>query len=63
MTGTARAWLVWVAGVAGAAGVGCICCAGHGNAGCTAKKQCLVGACSVAFVPLGTVLTALTLHS
>ena len=59
----AGAWLVWVASVAGAAGVGCICCAGGDGAGCAAKKQCLVRACSVAVVPLGTVLTALTLHS
>ena len=50
--------------VAGAVDVGCMCCAGcGGDAGCAAKKQCLVGACSVAVVPLGTVLTALTLHS
>ena len=32
-------------------------CAGGGNAGCAAEKQCLVGSCSVAVVPLGTVLT------
>ena len=38
-------------------------CAGGGSAGCTAKKQCLIGACSVAVVPLGAVSTALTLHS
>ena len=43
---------------AACAGAGC-----GGNAGCAAEKQCLVGACSVAVVPLGTVLTALTLHS
>ena len=52
------AWLVWVASVAGAVAVGCIC-----YAGCATKKQCLVGACSVAVVPLEAVLTALTLHS
>ena len=55
---TAGAWLVWVASVTGAAGIGCICCAG-----CTAKKHCQVGTCGVAVVPLGTVSTALTLHS
>ena len=44
--------------------LGCICCAGHGNASCcAAKKWCLVGACGVAVVPIGTVSTALTLHS
>ena len=63
MVGTAGTWLVWDAGVTGAAGVGCICCAGSGSAGCTTEKWCLVRACSVAVVPLGTVLTALTLHS
>ena len=42
--------------------MGCILCVGHGNAGCATEKWCLVGACSVAVVPLGTVLTALTLH-
>ena len=41
----------------------CMCGAGGGDAGCAAKKQCLVGACGVAVVPLGTVLAALTLHS
>ena len=63
MVGTARAWLIWVTHVAGAVGVGCICCAGGDGAGCTAKKQCLIGACSVAVVPLGAVLTALMLCS
>ena len=63
MTGTAGAWFIWVASVAGAVDVGCMCGADGGNAGCPAEKQCLVKACSVAVVPLGTVLTALTLHS
>ena len=43
--------------------VGCMHGAGGGEAGCPAEKQCLVGACGVAVVPLGTVLAALTLHS
>ena len=63
MAGTAGAWLVWVASVAGAAGVGCIHCAGCSGAGCTFKKHCQLGTCGVAFVPLGTVSTALTLCS
>ena len=46
-----------------AAGVGCMCCAGGGSAGCSTEKQCLVGACGVAVVPLGTVSTTLTLCS
>ena len=54
---------IWVASVAGAVEVGCMCFAGRGNAGCAAEKWCLVRACSVAVLPLGTVLTALTLHS
>ena len=63
MMGTAGAWFIWVAGVAGAADVGCMHDAGGGDAGCPAEKQCLVRACSVAVVPLGIVLTALTLYS
>ena len=63
MAGTAGACFIWVAGVAGVADVGCICSAGGGDAGCAAKKQCLVRACSVAVMPLGTVSAALTLHS
>ena len=63
MAGTAGACLIRVAGVAGAADVGCMCGAGGGDAGCATKKQCLVRACSVAVVPLRTVLAALTLHS
>ena len=53
--------------------LGCWCCrcsrcglhvsVGGGSAGCATEKQCLVGACSVVVVPLGTMLTALTLHS
>ena len=43
--------------------MGCMHGAGGGNVGCAAKKWCLVGACSVAVVPLGTVSTALTLCS
>ena len=61
--GTVGAWFIRVAGVAGAVGVGCMCCAGCGSAGCATEKQCLIGACGVAVMPLGTVLTALTLHS
>ena len=61
MAGTAGACFIWVAGVAGAADVGCMHGADGGNAGCSTKKQCLVGTCSVAVVPLGTVLAALTL--
>ena len=53
----------WVASVADAAGVGCMCGASVGDAGCSTLKQGLVRACSVAVVPLGTVLVALTLHS
>ena len=52
-----------VASVAGAADVGCIHGACGGNVGCPAKKWYLVRACGVAVVPLGTVSTALTLHS
>ena len=63
MTGTAGAWFISVASVAGAVDVGCMCSAGGGNVGCAAEKWCLVGTCSVAVVPLGTVLTASTLHS
>ena len=63
MAGTAGAWLIWVASVAGAAGVGCICCVGGGGAGCTTKRCCQVRTCGVAVVPLGTVSTALALHS
>ena len=63
MVGTAGAWFIWVACIAGAVDVGCMCGAGGGNAGCAAEKWCLVGACGVAVVPLGTVSTALTLHS
>ena len=63
MAGTAGAWFIWVAGVAGAVDVGCMHCAGGGDAGCAAEKWCLVRACGVAVVPLGTVLTTLTLHS
>ena len=63
MVGTAEACFVWVASVAGAADVGCMHGAGRGDAGCAAKKQWLDRACSVALVPLGTVLAALTLHS
>ena len=63
MAGTAEACFIWVASVAGAADVGCMCSAGGGDAGCAAKKWCLVGACSVAVVPLGTVSAALTLCS
>ena len=47
----------------GAADVGCMCGAGGGDAGCAAMKWGLDRACSVAVVPLGTVLAALTLHS
>ena len=63
MAGTAGACFIWVAGVAGAVDVDCMCSAGAGDAGCATKKQCLVRACSVAVVSLGTVLAALTLHS
>ena len=58
MAGTAGACFIWVASVAGAADVGCMHGAGVGNAGCAAKKQWLDRACSVAVVPLGTVLAA-----
>ena len=54
---------VCIASVAGAVGVGCMHCAGAGNAGSAAEKQCLVGACGVAVVPLGAVSTILILHS
>ena len=40
--------------------MGCMHGAGRGNAGCTAKKQWLDRACSVAVMPLGTVSAALT---
>ena len=63
MAGTAGAWFIWFAGVAGAVNVGCMHGAGGGNAGCAAEKWCLIGACSVAVVPLGRVSTVLTLHS
>ena len=63
MIGTAEACFIWVASVAGAVDVGCMHGVGGGNAGCATKKWCLVRACSVAVVPLGTVLAALTLHS
>ena len=61
MSGTVGACIICVAGVAGAADVGCMHGTDGGNAGCSALKWGL--ACSVAGVPLGTVLTALTLHS
>ena len=63
MAGTAGACFIWVASVAGAADVGCMHGAGGGDVGSAAKKRCLVGACSVVVVPLGTVSAALTLHS
>ena len=63
MTGTAGALFIWVAGVTGAVDGSCMHGAGGGDAGCAAEKWCLVGACGVAVVPLGTVSTALTLHS
>ena len=63
MAGTVGTCFIWVASVAGVVDVGCMHCTGGGNAGCAAKKWCLVGACSVAVVPLGTMSTALTLHS
>ena len=63
MAGTAGACFVWVASGAGAADIGCMHGAGGGDAGCAATKCGLVRACSVAVVPLGTVLAALTLHS
>ena len=63
MAGTAGACFIWVASVAGAADMGCMCGAGVGDAGCASKKQWLDRAYSVAVVPLGTVLPALTLHS
>ena len=63
MVGTAGACCIWVASVAGAGDVGCMHGAGGGDAGCAAKKWWLDRACSVAVVPLGTVLAALTLHS
>ena len=61
MAGTAGACFIWVAGVAGATDVGCMHGAGVGDAGCSTKKWGL--ACNVAGVPLGTVLSALTLRS
>ena len=63
MAGTAGACFIWVASVAGAADVDCMHGTGGGDAGCAAKKQWLDRACSVAVVPLGTVLAALILHS
>ena len=63
MAGTVGACFIWVASVAGAADVGCMHGAGGGDAGYATKKWCLIGACSVAVVPLGTVSAALTLHS
>ena len=63
MAGIVGACFICVAGVAGAAGVGCMHGAGVGDAGCATKKQWLDRACGVAEVPLGTVSTALTLHS
>ena len=63
VAGTTGAWLVWVAGVAGAAGVSYMCYAGCGSTGGATEKWCLVGACGMAVIPLGTVLTTLTLHS
>ena len=63
LVGTAGASFIWVASGAGVADVGCMHGAGGGKAGCAAKKWCLVRACGVAVVPLGTVLAALTLHS
>ena len=63
MVGTAGACFIWVVSVVGAADVGCMHGAGGGGAGCAAKKLWLDRACSVAVVPLGTVLAALTLHS
>ena len=63
MVGTAGAWFIWVASVVGAVDVGCMCSAGGGNAGYATEKWCLVRAHGVAVVPLGTVSTALTLHS
>ena len=59
MAGTAGAWFIWVAGVVDAVDVGCMCGAGGGSAGCATEKLCLVGACGVAVVPLGTVSIAL----
>ena len=63
MARTAGACFIWVASVAGAADVGSMHGAGGGDAGCAAKKQGLNRTCSVAVVPLGTVLAALTLHT
>ena len=63
MAGTAGACFIWVASIAGAVNVGGMLGAGGGDAGCAAEKWCLVRACGMAVVPLGTVLTALTLHS
>ena len=63
MAGTAGACFIWVASGAGAVDVGCMHGAGGGDTGCAAEKWCLVRACSVVVVPLGTVSTALTLHS
>ena len=63
VVGTGGACFMWVSSVAGAVDVGCMCGAGEGNAVYPTEKQCLVRACSVAVVPLGTVFTALMLHS
>ena len=63
MVATAGACFIWVASDAGAADVGCMHGAGGGDAGCSAIKWGLNRASSVAVVPLGTVLAALTLHS
>ena len=43
--------------------MGCMHGAGAGDAGCSTMKWGLNRACSVAVVPLGRVLAALTLHS
>ena len=63
MAGTAGNCFIWVASIAGAVDAGCMHGASGGDAGCAAKKWCLVRACGVAVVPLGTVSAALTLHS
>ena len=47
MVGTGGACFIWAASVAGTADVGCMCGAGRGDAGCTAKKWWLDRACSV----------------
>ena len=63
MAGAAGACFIRVSSVAGAADVGCMHGADGGGAGCATKKQWLDRGCSVAVVPLRTVLAALTLHS